>query len=506
MPTSLSRDVATSTPAPTLPSFGATIRPQHRAHRTPFASDICSQSNGNPSAGKCLAVIERESRERSYEGDDDFGPGDWGWGQFALVERGTRTIPVPDLTTVYLTWSIGLTSQVVGEPVVVTVYEGRDTTFTSTPQAVTYTLYPTTTEIHVVPVTDSETIYETSTLYLTSTARVSVTVVPPVETVTSTLPPTATTEGTVSAPTLSTSWSGDTLPTTPPPWLTLTSTETSRTRTSSGSGGQASSVPSEAGHSDCRRGDEHEQEDGLFDPTEEQVTSLYVMAIYLVGITIAWNLWGIRWLLNSFKTYTALVHEAGHMLGFALTALPLWRFTIDPNQGSATYTIPGRKIPRVALFLGQVSSIAFGGGLVFAGFNTVASKYASLPMAAIWLPVIWLQANFVSRLNCLVVVILVVVLWVVDHASGLRYLVLFHGVISSFYIIWDTIDDYVHRKQNECCVVMIESHTRTSAKVWFVVWLLIDLSVVSGCILAALAHWRQTPQGMYCQGQTFAPT
>ena len=32
--------------------------------------------------------------------------------------------------------------------------------------------------------------------------------------------------------------------------------------------------------------------------------------------------------------------------------------------------------------------------------------------------------------------------------------------------------------------------------VWFAIWLSNSLIVVTGCIIAALAHWRQTPHGM----------
>jgi hypothetical protein len=39
--------------------------------------------------------------------------------------------------------------------------------------------------------------------------------------------------------------------------------------------------------------------------------------------------------------------------------------------------IPGLYQPPIVLFLGQASSIIFGGVLIFCGFDTLASKYAS---------------------------------------------------------------------------------------------------------------------------------
>jgi len=41
------------------------------------------------------------------------------------------------------------------------------------------------------------------------------------------------------------------------------------------------------------------------------LSKLILARLDLVGISIAWNLWGVRWLLYSFKSFTALVHEAG---------------------------------------------------------------------------------------------------------------------------------------------------------------------------------------------------
>ncbi|GJN88316.1 hypothetical protein Rhopal_001281-T1 [Rhodotorula paludigena] len=230
------------------------------------------------------------------------------------------------------------------------------------------------------------------------------------------------------------------------------------------------------------------------------------LAIHIIGITLVWNLWGIRWLFYSVKSFTAFVHESGHVVGLLVSSQPLHRFTIDPNLGGATYTTPGRRLKAPAMYLGQVFSIAFGGAMVFAGFNTLASKYASFVVMALWLPVIGLQRNLLSMLNCAVPLGLLIGVWFIDHARDLRFYILFIGILSSFYIVWDTMDDFFHRKQNECCVVMLESNTARPAAVWFIAWLVMSLVILAGCILGAIALFRQTEYGMYCEGQSFAPT
>ena len=176
-----------------------------------------------------------------------------------------------------------------------------------------------------------------------------------------------------------------------------TSPSTRARSTSSAAEPTATAVPS---GSDCRPGDEDEREPGLFDLTKEQALTLFVAgicaSIFLctssriyantgsclvadaLGILISWNLFGIRHLLYPFKAFTALIHESGHVVGILVLGQPLHRCTIDPNVGGATHTVPGRTLRAPGLYGGQVASVVFGALAVFAGFDTLASKYASL--------------------------------------------------------------------------------------------------------------------------------
>lgn len=45
---------------------------------------------------------------------------------------------------------------------------------------------------------------------------------------------------------------------------------------------------------------------------------------------------------------------------------------------------------------------------------------------------------------------LIVLFWFVGDGVALRYLVLFIGVMSCMYVLWDVIDDTIARKVNAC--------------------------------------------------------
>jgi Peptidase M50B-like len=75
----------------------------------------------------------------------------------------------------------------------------------------------------------------------------------------------------------------------------------------------------------------------------------------------------------------------------------------------------------------------------------------------------------------------------------LRYLVLFVGVMSSLYSLWDIIEDLVMRKVNEsdasqfsrlCC------HGMVSPKVWGAIWFILSLGFLGLAILAALYTFK----------------
>ncbi|KAL7338574.1 hypothetical protein BJY59DRAFT_369625 [Rhodotorula toruloides] len=91
-----------------------------------------------------------------------------------------------------------------------------------------------------------------------------------------------------------------------------------------------------------------------------------------------------------------------------------------------------------------------------------------------------------------------------DHAYTLRFYILFLGGENSDELVLR--DDFFHRKQNECCVVMIESNTAVSATLWFGLFFALSCLAFVGVVLGGLAYWRETGRAMYCEAQAFLPT
>lgn len=67
-----------------------------------------------------------------------------------------------------------------------------------------------------------------------------------------------------------------------------------------------------------------------------------------------------------------------HILGFTIVNQQVVRVELDPNRGGATFITPGIPQGGIPLFGGYFLSILIGSGLTACGFNTLASKFASI--------------------------------------------------------------------------------------------------------------------------------
>ena len=99
---------------------------------------------------------------------------------------------------------------------------------------------------------------------------------------------------------------------------------------------------------------------------------------------------------------------------------------------------PALPLPLAALPLAYLMNIFIGGLLTFCGFNTLASKIASFILAFCWIGV-FMRSGGLGKGMTVLAAGLMVGLWFADGAWPLRFYVLFCGVMSSFYVIWDVI-------------------------------------------------------------------
>ncbi|KWU44589.1 hypothetical protein RHOSPDRAFT_12789, partial [Rhodotorula sp. JG-1b] len=202
-------------------------------------------------------------------------------------------------------------------------------------------------------------------------------------------------------------------------------------------------------------------------------------------------------LLFPCKTFTVGVHEVGHVLVTVCLGYRIGLFTINPKDGGLTRTKPAAAdviegIPFAALPAGYVFSMVVGGLLTFCGFNTLASKVASF-IVGLGFVAVFLWVDALPKLLTLATVGLMIGLWFVDHAWGLRFFILFLGVMNSFYVLWDVADDAFFAKQNPCCPALhFEAMPRLSPAGWTILYVVVSLLIFVGFILAALATWKQS--------------
>ncbi|GAA6059203.1 hypothetical protein JCM10212_006596, partial [Sporobolomyces blumeae] len=230
----------------------------------------------------------------------------------------------------------------------------------------------------------------------------------------------------------------------------------------------------------------------------------------IVGIAIGWNLFILRDILYPFKVLTVAFHEIGHVFATILLGFRIGFFSIDPKLGGATRTFLGENrehpLPFAALPAGYIFSIVIGGLLTFCGFDTLASKIASFIIGMCWIGV-FLRVEVPAKIMTVLAVGLMIGLWFVDHAWPLRLYILFIGVMSSFYVLWDSADDAFFAKQYPCCPTLFyEQLPMLGPGLWTLIWFLVSFVFFVGFVLAGLATWKQSPHAMKCQADTFLPT
>ncbi|KAI9631584.1 hypothetical protein KEM48_014235 [Puccinia striiformis f. sp. tritici PST-130] len=136
-----------------------------------------------------------------------------------------------------------------------------------------------------------------------------------------------------------------------------------------------------------------------------------------------------------------------------------------------------------------------------------SSKIASIFIAMSLLGVMWWAISITSKILTVAALGVLVGFWFIDHAGMLRYYVLLMGVLSCWYVLFDVMDDFIFRKLNPCCPILFEQRwPRITAPQWTMIWILYSGINFTAWVLLAIAIWRQTPRGMFCQSQQFLPT
>ncbi|KAJ1861850.1 hypothetical protein LPJ73_000922 [Coemansia sp. RSA 2703] len=225
-------------------------------------------------------------------------------------------------------------------------------------------------------------------------------------------------------------------------------------------------------------------------PTKEQRNVLIAIGAYVLGILILWNIPYLKLILLPFKLATVALHELCHAVAGLCTGARLRsiKITIDPDEGGLTRMSGGRWW--CVMPAGYLGSSFLGALMVFAGFNVLASKIVSVIIGVcMLLTLIWAK-NWLTRIITVLFIGLIVGLWFTPHGGGLRYVVLFMGVMSSLYSLWDIVDDTVRRKTNESDATKFAQRTHCSSRCCGLLWLLIALIFLVAAILLGLAFLK----------------
>ncbi|KAL1993852.1 hypothetical protein VTN49DRAFT_2521 [Thermomyces lanuginosus] len=243
----------------------------------------------------------------------------------------------------------------------------------------------------------------------------------------------------------------------------------------------------------------------LSDVNRTQAITLGVMAVYVVVIAALWNIPYVRYVLWPFKMLVIAFHEFGHAITAILTGGRVQGISLDPHEGGVTHIVGGKAA--ITLPAGYLGSSLIGALLIFCGFNIVASKVMSFVLGVCFLLTLWwARKDWLTILTILTAVGLLVAFWFIAHAEALRFLVLFIGVMSALYSVWDICDDLILRKVNSSDASVFAKRYGGSSRCWGVIWSIIAIMFMAIAIVAALAAFDQSFEEQEEDSKNFIPT
>ncbi|KAI2786138.1 hypothetical protein POX_h09906 [Penicillium oxalicum] len=246
-----------------------------------------------------------------------------------------------------------------------------------------------------------------------------------------------------------------------------------------------------------------------------QAVTLGVIAVYVVVIALLWNIPYVRWSLWPFKacennpsTSGMLViafHEFGHAITACCTGGKVKSISLDPHEGGVTHMQGG--ISAVTLPAGYLGSSIIGALLIFAGFDIVASKVASIILGVCFLLTLWWgRRDWLTIVTVLLAVGLLVACWFIAHGEALRWVVLFIGVMSALYSVWDICDDLILRKVNSSDASVFARRYGGSSQCWGVIWSIVSLLFMVVGIIGGIAAFPQSFSQQQTDSKNFIPT
>ncbi|KAI8935869.1 hypothetical protein NX059_007387 [Plenodomus lindquistii] len=198
-------------------------------------------------------------------------------------------------------------------------------------------------------------------------------------------------------------------------------------------------------------------------------------------------------------------HEFGHAITACCTGGRVESISLDPHEGGVTHMRGGKQF--ITLPAGYLGSSLIGALLTFCGFNIVASKVASIVLGVCFLLTLWwARKDWLTIVTILLAVGLLIAFWFIEHGEALRFMVLFIGVMSSLYSVWDICDDLILRKVNSSDASVFAKRYGGSSQCWGILWSIVSLVLMICGILAGLAAFKQDFAQQEKDSQDFIPT
>ncbi|KAI1324780.1 peptidase M50B-like-domain-containing protein [Xylariaceae sp. FL0255] len=239
--------------------------------------------------------------------------------------------------------------------------------------------------------------------------------------------------------------------------------------------------------------------------SDSQKVTLGIIALYIVVIAILWNVPYVRWSLWPFKMLVIAFHEFSHAFMAVLTGGHVKSITLDPREGGVTHMVGGRSA--LTLPAGYLGSSLIGALLIFTAFDIVASKIASIVLGVCFLLTLWWgKRDWLTIVTVLLAVGLLVASWFIVHAEALRFVVLFIGVMSSLYSVWDICDDLILRKVNSSDASVFAQRYGGSSQCWGVIWSIISILFLAAGIIAGIAAFPESFAQQEKDSKNFLPT
>lgn len=242
-------------------------------------------------------------------------------------------------------------------------------------------------------------------------------------------------------------------------------------------------------------------------PAEQQLT-LYVLA-GLVGISIVICMApvAVQLVLHPWILFDTAIHEFCHALAITLTGGNVQSIEIKISGAGVTCGCVRGRASILVLPAGHLGSATVSASLVFAGFSILASKIASLALAAIMITsLVWLIKDRVSIPTTFFAVIVIVPLWLLWHARPLRFYVLFVGAVTFIHNIVIMIQTQFLQIPPGSDVDQFARATCGSPRLWGSLWIFLAFLLFAGAVLGGIAAFHQDINKQYYKAARFLPT